>query len=108
MHKATKIDVPDWLKLLDTFAPYGVFSNARGISFRQLTPDVLAIIGRHLAKMPSDPATLFIVHQLSRSRPSVTDTDLRERSCFNPELRQEHCLLELIGAVLDRREFLKS
>jgi hypothetical protein len=84
-----------------------VFSYARGISLRQLIPDVLAIIGRHLAKMPSDPATLFIVHQLSRSCPSVTDTDLRERSCFNPELRQEHCLLELIGAFLDRRKFLK-
>jgi len=108
MHNVTEIDVPDWLKLLDTFAPYGVFSSARGINFRQLTPNVLTIIGRHLPQMPSDPATLFIVHQLSRSSPSVTDVQLRERSCFNPESRQEHYMLELIGAVLDRREFPKS
>jgi hypothetical protein len=102
MQNVTEISVPDWLKLLDTFVTYGIFGGSRGISFRKLTANVLNIIGRHLAKMPSDPATFFSVHQLSRSSPSVTDAGLSERSCFNPDARQEHFMLELIGSVLDQ------
>ncbi|KAF7512053.1 hypothetical protein GJ744_002766 [Endocarpon pusillum] len=52
--------------------------------------------------MPSDPATTFAIHPLSRTSPSATDPDLRRGSCFNPEARQEHFLLELIGSTLEQ------
>lgn len=108
MENVAETSVPDWLKVLEAFCPYGVVGGGKGMSFRQLTPKVLTIIGRHLAKMPSDPATAFYVHQLSRSSPSATDVDLRARSCFNPEARQEHFVLELIGTTLDQSRLPQS
>jgi hypothetical protein len=108
MHNVKEMNVPAWLNLLDSFSPYGLFSSARGISFRQLSPNILKIIGSNLKKMPSDPATLFVVHQLGRYSPSVTDANLRERSCFNPASRQGHYMLELVASVIDQKQFLKT
>lgn len=108
MQTVAETSLPDWLKVLNAFCPYGVFGSDRSVSFRQLTPNVLAIIGRHLKKMPSDAATVFAVHLLSRTSPSVMDLDLRACSCFNEEARQEHFVLELIGSALEQRKLPQS
>ena len=102
MQNVVETSVPAWLKTLEPFCPYGIFGGDRGISFRKLTPKMLAILSRHMENMPSDPATTIAVHPLSRTSPSATDPDLRRGSCFNPEARQEHFLLELIGSTLEQ------
>lgn len=108
MDTVAETSVTDWLKLLESFCPYGVFGDDKGISFNQLTPNILEIIGRHIEKMPSDRGTAFSIHLLNRSSPSATDGQLGVGSCFNPEARQEHFMLELIGSVIDQSRLPES
>lgn len=108
MQTVTETNVTDWLKLLESFCPYGVFGGDKGISFRQLNPNTLEIIGRHLERMPSDPAAALSVHMLSRFSPSATNPDLGMGSCFNPEAREEHVMLELIGSAVDQSRLPQS
>jgi hypothetical protein len=98
----------DWLKLIESFCPYGVFGGDKGISFRKVTPKVLAIISRYLENMPPDPATALSIHLLYGSSPSATEDDLRIGSCFNPEARQDHIMLELIGSTTDQSRLPQS
>lgn len=101
MQNVAETNVTDWLKTVEAFCPNGIFGGDRGISFRKLTPQIFATISHHLDNMPSNPATSFIVHLLSRTSPSATDPKLLRSSCFNPEARQEHFLLELLGSTLE-------
>ena len=108
VQNVAETSVPDWLKTLEPFCPYGVFGGDRSISFRRLTQKVLTIIGDHLARMPLDPATAFSIHWLSRSSPSATDFALKAGSCFSPQARQEHFVLELIGSAIDESQLPQS
>jgi hypothetical protein len=110
MQNVAEMSVPDWLTVLDAFSPYGIFGGDTAISFEVLSEDVLAVIGRHLEKMPSDPATSFTVHPLGRSSPSVTDVDLRNSSCFSPKrtpgtlctgTNRVHCRINQLATIAE-------
>lgn len=108
MDTVAEVSIPDWTKQTEAALPYGVWGGSQGISFRTLSPNVLAIIGRHLETMPTDPSTIIATHSLDAQSPSCTDPMLKTHSSFNPELRQGHILIELIGTVLDESKMQES
>ena len=101
MNTVAQVSIPDWVKQIEAFCPFGVYGGSRGLSFASLSENVLGIIGKHLEKMPSDPTTIFATHLLDPQSPSCKDPELAKGACFNPVLRQGHIMLEIIGSVMD-------
>ena len=104
MNTVAQVSIPDWVKQVEAFCPYGVWGGSRGISFAGLSEKVLGVIGKYLEKMPSDPTTIFSTHLLDPRSPSCKDPELATGACFNPVLRQGHIMLELVGSVMDKEQ----
>ncbi|KAK9364664.1 hypothetical protein V1509DRAFT_635609 [Lipomyces kononenkoae] len=90
MNTVALTTVPDWLAGNGALVPLSVYGSSRTHNLHQMTPDVVEIIGRNLAKMPSDPATMFSIHQLRG--PSAAPNN---ESVF--AAREPHFMLEILG-----------
>jgi len=108
MNTVAETTAPEWTKLVGSFIASGVWGGANAVSFRTLSPEILTIIGQALERMPADPGTGFSIHILGSQSPSTTDKILAQGSCFNPEARQGHFMLELIGSAVDRTKLDES
>jgi hypothetical protein len=82
--------VPDWMKTMDKLVARTAYGSSRTHSFRQLTSEVTAILGSRLEKMPIDPGTMFVTHELRGPSASPNDT-----SVFGT--REPHFVLEILG-----------
>lgn len=85
---------PEWIKESSALIPQRVYAGERTVTVRKLTAQVIKIIGRNLAKMPSDSATGFTIHECRG--PSATP---HPWSVFGT--REPHFVLELIGTVVN-------
>lgn len=56
--------VPEWLETIAKFVPQHAYGRDCTISLRKLTEEVTTIIGREIAQMPEDRATLLSIHQM--------------------------------------------
>lgn len=95
LFKAVKeTTVPEWMDTIATFVPKNAYGRNCTISIRQLTDEVIDIIGRETAAMPEDPATLLSIHQLR----GPSETALLD-SVFGA--REAHYCIEFIATALD-------
>jgi hypothetical protein len=108
MNTVNETTAPAWMKQIGDSIPHGAWGGGTAVSFLTLSPKVLSIIGQALEVMPSDSGTGFAVHMLSPGSPTVTDKRLAEGSCFSPEARQGHFMLELLGLAVDPAKLEES
>jgi hypothetical protein len=92
-------NVSDWMAASGAM-PLNVYGSARTHNLRQITPQVAEIIGHYITEMPSNPATVFSIHQLRG--PSAAP---KQDSVF--ATREPHYMLEILGYATvaeDRRK----
>ncbi|KAI9665462.1 MAG: hypothetical protein M1831_001604 [Alyxoria varia] len=66
------------------------------------SPAVLDVIRELAQEMPVDKGATMMVHSLNRESPSVQNSqNLAKESSFNPELRQPHHVIEILGTTPD-------
>ena len=82
--------IPDWLSESTASIPTSVHGLSRTHNLREMSDDVSAIICSALEKMPSDPGTMFSIHQLRGSSASKNSG-----SVFGS--RVPHFMLEILG-----------
>ncbi|GIC87658.1 FAD-binding oxidoreductase [Aspergillus udagawae] len=75
----------------DALVPSTTYGAPRTHSIRRITPAVAETIGQYLATMPSDPGTMFSIHQLRG--PSATQQ--KHLNVF--AAREPHYMLEILG-----------
>ncbi|OJJ51659.1 hypothetical protein ASPZODRAFT_127775 [Penicilliopsis zonata CBS 506.65] len=95
MNTVAVVDIPTWLagnQALVASSGYG-FSHSGNLY--RITPEVTETIGRNLAQMPFDPATMFVIHPLRG--PSAAP---REDSVFAS--REPHFMLEILGFAVTK------
>lgn len=83
---------PEWIKGSSALIPQHAYGGERTVTVRNLTNQVIEIIGRNIAKMPSDSATGFSIQECRG--PSATP---HPGSVFGT--RKPHFVLEMIGSV---------
>ena len=81
--------IHEWLQGLASLVPSSAYGSTGTISVRELSPEVMAIIGRNLEKMPSHSGCGFSIHQLRKPIEEV-HTD----SVFGS--REPHFMIEFI------------
>lgn len=86
--------VPEWMTGSSALTPPHVYGGDRTVSVRKLTAEVNEIIGRNVAKIPSDAATGFSIHQC-RGPSAAPNTG----SVF--AAREPHFVLEIIASVVN-------
>lgn len=91
---------PGWIYTLDRYIARSVWGGPQSVNFKYLSPRVLDIIGHHLEDMPCDAGACFSLHLLAKDSPSVRDATLVTGSTFNPQARQPHILVEIVGSAL--------
>lgn len=101
MNTVSEMSPAAWSKVLGASVASQVWGSDKAVSFSNLSPKVLKIVGEALETMPSDPGTGLSIHMLSAQSPSVTDKALMNGSCFGPEARQGHFMVELLGQAID-------
>lgn len=92
--------ISDWLAANGAAMPSNVYGSARTHNLRRITPQVAKIIGHYITQMPSDPATVFSVHQLRGVSAAP-----KQNSVFGT--REPHYMLEILGYTTvpdDRRK----
>lgn len=92
MRTVKGMTVQEWMEINKGLVPYGVYGHDTSVTVRNVTDEIAEVIGRNLAKMPSDPSTQFSVHEL---RGPSTNSD--EGSVFRA--RDPHYIIELLGNV---------
>lgn len=100
MNTVNPITPPDWSYMIGSFIAKNAWGGPNAISFGKLSSKTLDIIGESLQEMPSDPGTCFCLHMLASQSPSVTDPALANASCFSPEARQSHTMIEIVGSSI--------
>lgn len=90
MNTVAATTLPDWLASNGALVPSRVYGSSRTHNLYHVTPQVTEVLGRNLAKMPSDLATMFSIHQLRG--PGATPHD---DSIFAS--REPHFMLEVLG-----------
>jgi hypothetical protein len=83
-------NISDWMADNGAAVPLNVYGSARTHNLRQITPQVAEIIGHYITEMPSNPATVFSIHQLRG--PSAAP---KQNSVF--ATREPHYMLEILG-----------
>ncbi|GFF30897.1 6-hydroxy-D-nicotine oxidase [Aspergillus udagawae] len=83
--------IPSLLASTDALVPSTTYGASSTHSIRRITPAVAETIGQYLATMPSDPGTMFSIHQLRG--PSVTPQ--KHSNVF--AAREPHYMLEILG-----------
>lgn len=94
MKTVNEVTVPEWMEGNNALVPYGIYGFSTSVSVSKVTNEIAAVIGKYLANMPSDPATMFASHEL---RGASTHTN--NGSVFR--VREPHYVLELLGSVTD-------
>lgn len=79
-----------WLDESGVFVPKSAYGRDCTVSVARLTDEAVSVIGEHVAGMPTDPATLFSMHEL-RGKSTVARAD----SVF--AARTPHFVLEMIA-----------
>ncbi|KAL4870724.1 hypothetical protein BDV12DRAFT_165668 [Aspergillus spectabilis] len=76
--------------------PENVFGSSCTFNIAPPVSSALAeTIAKHLARLPSDPVTMFSVHELRGSSPSIGPQS--HKSVFNGTAREPHSMLEILG-----------
>ncbi|RHZ54118.1 hypothetical protein CDV55_102666 [Aspergillus turcosus] len=89
--------IPAFLASTAALVPSTVYGSPHTHSIRSITPAVAETIGQYLATMPSDPGTMFSVHQLRG--PSATTQN-------HPNVfvaREPHYVLEIVGFAAEEK-----
>lgn len=92
MNTVAETTIPEVHKEADTMVPPALFGSSRTHSLREMTEEATAAASPFLEKMPSDPGTMLVVHQLRG--PSAMPT---KESVFGS--REPHFMLEIIGST---------
>ncbi|KAF8858928.1 D-lactate dehydrogenase [Acephala macrosclerotiorum] len=93
MNTVTETTIPEVHKEADTMVPPAAYGSSRTHSLREITDEVAATVSPFFEKMPSDPGTMFVVHELRG--PSAAPT---KDSVFGS--REPHFVLEIIGTAV--------
>ena len=93
--------IPEWFSTNAALVASSVHGSSRTHTVHHITPEVAASIGRSLAKMPSDPVTMFTIHELRG--PSAAP---RDDSVF--AMREPHFMLEIMGCVVNEESRQES
>ncbi|KAI1338660.1 D-lactate dehydrogenase [Xylariaceae sp. FL0016] len=83
---------PDFMKSATEVPPKTAYGGNCTISVREITDEILTLMGEHLARMPDDPATLFAIHQLRGASAKP-----RPGSVFGA--REPHYMFEFIATT---------
>ena len=86
--------IPEWLKANEAFIPKSAYGGVCTINLRELTDEVNDVVGREVAKMPDDPATLTSIHQLRGA-----SSDVNNDSVYGA--RTPHYLFEFCATSSD-------
>ncbi|KAL3443135.1 FAD-binding domain-containing protein [Aspergillus insuetus] len=92
MNLVATTTIPEWLAG-SSHLPTGVYGSAWTHNLARIPQNVAEVIGRNIARLPSDPATMLSVHQLRG--PSVEGHGSGEDSLF--ATREPHYMLEVLG-----------
>lgn len=87
--------IPEWQAATDALVPHTTYGRDATVSLHKFTTDVLDVVGKHVAQMSDDPATLFTMHELRAKSYSCSES-LSPSSVF-PN-RTPHMVLELIAS----------
>lgn len=101
MNKVSETTIPEWCTGNAGVIPSTMYGSFRTLNLHNLTEEVISSIGRELQKMPSDPGTMFSIHQ-SRISSSTPHSD----SVF--VAREPHFMLEIIGCASTEENKEKS
>ncbi|KAL2859290.1 oxidoreductase [Aspergillus pseudodeflectus] len=85
--------IPEWFAG-SAHLPTGVYGSAWTHNLARIPETIAEVIGRNLARLPTDPATMFSLHQLRRG-PSTERTGSEVSSVF--ATREPHYMLEILG-----------
>ncbi|GFF23999.1 6-hydroxy-D-nicotine oxidase [Aspergillus udagawae] len=83
--------IPSLLASTDALVPSTTYGAPSTHSIRRITPAVAETIGQYLATMPSDPGTMFSIHQL-RGQSATQQNHLNVFAA-----REPHYMLEILG-----------
>lgn len=86
--------IPEWMETIATFVPKVAYGRNCTISLRKLTDEVNTIIGREIAGMPEDRATLLSIHQMRGPSEGA-----QPNSVFGA--REAHYCVEFIATVTE-------
>lgn len=92
MNTVAVTTIPYWFSTNAALVASSVHGSSGIHTLRLITSEVAASIGRSLAEMPSDPVTMFTIHQL-RGPSAAPDNN----SVF--AMRDPHFMLEIMGCV---------
>jgi hypothetical protein len=95
MNTVATTTVGGWLKGSQAFVPPGVYGSSRTINLREITPEVTRILGPITAEMPSDPGTMYSVHELRGDSASP-----QTNSVFGS--REPHMMVEFVGTTIEQ------
>ncbi|KAE8350534.1 D-lactate dehydrogenase [Aspergillus coremiiformis] len=93
---------PDWLAEADRLVPKTTQGRAYTINVKGLTEEVVQVMASHLSRMPSEPQTMWNVHELRACSPSAQP---KSDSVFTS--REGHFMFEILP-LAERREDLGS
>jgi Berberine and berberine like len=94
-NSVTETTIPVWMDDITKFAPKESYGSTCTINLRKLTEEVNIVIGQEIAKMPDDPSTLLVIHQL-RGPSEAANAD----SVFGA--RAAHYCLEFVATSSDQ------
>ncbi|KAJ5818196.1 hypothetical protein N7474_003787 [Penicillium riverlandense] len=97
MNTVALTTIPEWFGHNGALVPADVFGSSATHNISRILPAVAETIGRNLERMPTDPATMFSIHQLRG--PSAAPQD--HSSVF--VTREPHYMLEILGYVTEER-----
>jgi hypothetical protein len=97
MNTVAVTTIPKWFSGNSAIVPADVFGSSVTHNISHISPAVAETIGRNLARMPNDRATMFSIHQLRG--PSAAPQD--HSSVF--ATREPHYMLEILGYVTEER-----
>jgi hypothetical protein len=95
MNTVTTTTVGAWLEGARAIVPSGVYGSTRMINLREITPEVARTLGPILVEMPSDPGTMYSVHELRGDSASP-----KTNSVFGS--REPHMMVEFIGTAVEQ------
>ena len=101
MNTVATTTVGAWLEGHRAIVPSGVYGSTRTINLREITPEVTKIVGPILAEMPSDPGTMYSVHELRGGSASP-----KTNSVFGS--REPHMMVEFIGTAIEQENAKRS
>ncbi|GKZ32400.1 hypothetical protein AbraIFM66950_001766 [Aspergillus brasiliensis] len=90
--------IPEWFAGNGALVPERGYGSPQTHNIRRINPAVAEVIGRHVALMPSDPGTMFSIHQL-RGESAGEDVERTKNSVFGT--REPHYMIEVLGFATD-------